>query len=337
MSFVNDTFGRPLESLRISVTDRCNFRCTYCMPAEVYGQRYHFLPKPEILTFREIERLTRLFVSLGVNKVRLTGGEPLLRHRVEDLIERLSKIEGLDDLSLTTNGFLLAQKAQSLKDAGLKRITVSLDSLDDEVFGKMNGRGFGVSRILEGIRKADEVGFAPIKINVVVQRGVNDHTIVELARYCKDAGHIVRFIEYMDVGSLNGWKMDAVVTANEIVEKISAEMPLVPIEANYRGEVAYRYRYMDGKGEIGIIASVTKPFCADCNRARLSTEGKLFACLFAEQGCDLKTPLREGASDEELVSLIRGAWTIRTDRYSAERTANTQSGRRKIEMYHIGG
>ena len=336
---VRDRFGRPIRDLRVSVTDRCNFRCPYCMPAEIYGEKYEFLVKAELLTFEEIARLTGLFVELGVTKIRLTGGEPLVRNGFEHLVALLARIEGVKDLTLTTNGYLLAQKAQALKDAGLQRITVSLDSLDDEVFKEMNGRGYNTKRVLEGIKRVEEVGLHPIKINAVVQRGVNDHTIVDLARYFKGTGHIVRFIEYMDVGNLNGWKLDQVLSADEIVEKINAEMPLEPIEANYTGEVALRYRYRDGSGEIGIIASVTKPFCGDCTRARLSTDGKLYTCLFATHGTDLRGPMRCGASDDDLRDLITGVWGRREDRYSELRAFATrhQQQPKKIEMYQIGG
>ncbi len=335
-----DRFRRPFRDLRISVTDRCNFRCTYCMPAEIFGERYHFLPKEELLTFEEITRLARVFVKLGAVKVRLTGGEPLVRNEIEKLVASLSGVQGIQDLTMTTNGYLLAQKAQALKDAGLHRVTVSLDTLDDEIFKKMNGRGFGTQRVLEGIEAAERVGLRPIKVNAVVQRGVNDHTIVDLARFCKERGYIVRFIEYMDVGTLNGWRMEHVVPAEEIVARIGAEIPLEPIESNYRGEVALRYRYRDDGGEIGIIASVTKPFCGDCTRLRLSPEGKLFTCLFASNGLDLRAPLRSGATDEELESVIRGVWANRTDRYSEERaflTEPVRQGRKRVQMYHIGG
>ena len=338
-STVIDTMGRPVRDLRVSVTDRCNFRCPYCMPAEIYGEKYEFLPKPTLLTFEEIARLTRLFVELGVTKVRLTGGEPLVRQDLERLVALVSGIDGIEDLTLTTNGYLLAQKAQSLKDAGLQRITVSLDSLDDDVFKRMNGRGYSTQRVLEGIKGAEGAGLRPIKINVVVQRGVNDHTVVDLARYFKGSGHIVRFIEYMDVGNLNGWKLDQVVSADEIFGLINAELPLVPLEANYDGEVAMRYRYADGTGEIGVIASVTKPFCGDCTRARISTDGKIYTCLFASQGTDLKGPMRAGASDDELRELITGIWGRREDRYSEIRAELTkeENRARKIEMYQIGG
>ena len=334
---ITDKFERPFRDLRVSVTDRCNFRCTYCMPAEVYGERYQFLPRAELLTFEEITRLAGIFVRLGAKKVRLTGGEPLVRKDVEVLVAQLARIAGISDLTLTTNAFLLPQKAQVLKEAGLQRVTVSLDTLDDEIFRHMNGRGFGTHRVLEGIRAAASVGLAPIKVNAVVQRGVNDHTIVDLARYFKERGHIVRFIEYMDVGNRNGWKLDHVVPADQIVATIDAEMPLEPIESGYRGEVALRYRYRDGGGEIGIIASVTMPFCGDCTRLRLSPEGKIFTCLFATVGTDLRGPLRDGATDEELERLFIATWQSRTDRYSEERASMTEPLRDKVEMYHIGG
>jgi GTP 3',8-cyclase len=312
------------------------------MPAEVFGERYEFLPKPQILTFEEIERLTQIFVTLGVRKLRLTGGEPLVRAEIPRLVERLAKIEGIEDLTLTTNGYLVPKYASALKDAGLRRITVSLDSLDDEVFRRMNGRDYAKEHVLRGIEAADKVGLRPIKINCVVQRGVNDHTIVDLARYFKRTGHIVRYIEFMDVGNLNGWNLSQVVTAREILDRINAELPVQPAVAGYRGEVASRYVYKDGSGEIGIIASVSNPFCGDCTRARLSTDGKLVTCLFAKAGEDLRGPMRSGASDEELRRLIMQVWDQRTDRYSEERSANTDlSGyvhsNRKIEMYQIGG
>jgi cyclic pyranopterin phosphate synthase len=336
---LKDSLGRILRDLRISVTDRCNFRCPYCMPAEIYGERYHFLPKDTVLTFEEIDRLARLFVGLGVRKLRLTGGEPLLRQDVERLVSMLSGIDGLEDLSMTTNGSLLPQKAQALKDAGLQRITVSMDSLDDDVFKQMSGRNFLPRHALEGIRAAEEAGLSPIKINCVVQKGVNDHTIVELAKHFKGTGHIVRYIEFMDVGTLNKWDLGQVVPAREVVERISAEMPLEPVDRNYPGEVANRYRYVDGTGEIGVIASVTQPFCQDCTRGRLSAEGELVTCLFADGGTDLKGPMRAGASDDDLVDVITGVWQRRQDRYSELRTSLTGKQRemRKVEMYHIGG
>ena len=334
-----DRFRRPLRDLRISVTDRCNFRCPYCMPAEIYGERYRFLPRESLLTFEEVARVVRVMARLGVSKARITGGEPLVRAEVDSLVAMLAEVEGVEDLTMTTNAYLLPQFAQRLKDAGLGRITISLDSLDDEIFKRMNGRGYGTERVLAGIAAAEDAGFRPIKINAVVQRGVNDHTIAELARFAKERGHIARFIEYMDVGTLNGWKMDDVVSADEIIARIGAEMPLEPVAPNYRGEVARRYRFADGDGEIGVIASVTKPFCGDCARARLSPEGELVTCLFAASGTDLRTPLRDGASDAELESVIRGIWSVREDRYSEIRTSLTESGaaRRKVEMYHIGG
>ena len=334
---VTDTLGRSVRDLRVSVTDRCNFRCPYCMPAELFGERYQFLPKPDLLTFEEIARLTRVLVKFGVTKVRLTGGEPLVRTDVELLVGMLAEIDGINDLTLTTNGFLLAQKAQALREAGLQRVTVSLDSLDDDIFRRMSGRGYSTKRVLEGIRVAEEVGLRPIKINAVVQRGVNDHTIVDLARHFKGTGHIVRFIEFMDVGSLNDWKLDEVVPSADVIERIDAVFPLEPVEPSYPGEVAERYRYKDGSGEIGVISSVTVPFCGDCTRARLSPEGKLVTCLFASVGFDLKGPLRAGSTDRELEEMVERVWRARTDRYSEERTALTGPQPKKIEMYQIGG
>ena len=336
---ITDTMGRPLKDLRISVTDRCNFRCTYCMPAEIFGESYKFLPKDEILSFEEIARLARIFVEFGVNKLRITGGEPLLRTDLHILIAMLAGMPGLEDLTLTTNAYLLPQQAQQLKDAGLQRITISLDTLDDEVFKEMNGRGISIDRVLQGIDAAAAVGLAPIKINAVVQKGVNDHTVVDLARHFKGSGHIVRFIEYMDVGNRNGWKWDQVVPAAEIIQRIDAEMPLEPVDSNYPGEVANRYRYRDGQGEIGVISSVSQPFCANCTRSRLSTDGKLYTCLFANTGISLRDEMRAGASDDDLKNLIARIWTRRTDRYSEERTelAALQNAPAKVEMYQIGG
>ncbi len=333
---LTDTFERPLKDLRISVTDRCNFRCTYCMPAEIFGERYEFLPKDELLTFEEISRLTAILVRHDAAKVRITGGEPLVRNEIEALIASLSQIDGVADLTLTTNAYLLDQKAQPLKDAGLQRVTVSLDSLDDEVFRRMNGRGFSTGKVLQGIDAAEKAGLTPIKINAVVQKGVNDGTVVELARYFKDRGHIVRFIEYMDVGNRNGWRLDHVVPSGEIVEMIDAEMPLEPVEGSYDGEVARRYRYRDGSGEIGVIASVSQPFCGDCTRLRLSPEGAIYTCLFASVGTDLRGPLRDSATDEEIEALVSRVWGAREDRYSEERTSMTEA-RDKVEMYYIGG
>ncbi len=336
---ITDTMGRPLKDLRISVTDRCNFRCTYCMPAEIFGESYKFLPKNEILSFEEIARLARIFVEFGVNKLRITGGEPLLRTDLHKLIAMLTGMPGLEDLTLTTNAFLLPQQAQQLKDAGLQRVTISLDTLDDEVFKEMNGRGISIDRVLQGIDAAAAVGLTPIKINAVVQKGVNDHTVVDLARHFKGSGHIVRFIEYMDVGNRNGWKWDQVVPAAEIVQQIDAEMPLEPVDSNYPGEVANRYRYRDGQGEIGVISSVSQPFCANCTRSRLSTDGKLYTCLFASTGVSLRDEMRAGASGDDLKNLIARIWTRRTDRYSEERTelASLQNVPAKVEMYQIGG
>ena len=334
---IKDLLGRLMKDLRVSVTDRCNFRCPYCMPAEVFGERYQFLPREELLSFEEIERLVRIFAKLGTNKIRITGGEPLVRSGVENLISKLSNIEGIDDLTLTTNGYLLAQNAQSLKDAGLQRITVSLDSLDDRIFGEMNGRGFGVEKVLNAIEKAREVGLDPIKVNTVVQKGVNDHNVLDIARHFRGTGVIVRFIEYMDVGNINGWKLDQVVPSLDIVERIHNEIPLEPVDKNYQGEVADRYRYLDGSGEIGFISSVTQAFCSDCTRARLSTDGKLFTCLFAEDGRDLRTPMRAGASDAELEQIMTNVWQQRSDRYSDIRSSLTEFSRRKVEMYQIGG
>jgi cyclic pyranopterin phosphate synthase len=329
-----DTLGRPLRDLRISVTDRCNFRCVYCMPKEVFGREYRFLPRRELLTFEEIERVSRVFVSLGVQKLRITGGEPLLRRDLEALIGRLAGLGELD-LTLTTNGALLAQKAQPLADAGLTRVTVSLDSLDDEVFRAMNDVDFPVARVLAGIDAAAETGL-PVKINVVVKRGLNEDSILDIARRFRGTGHVVRFIEFMDVGATNGWRLDDVVPAAEIVRTIDEELPLEPVEPGYRGEVANRYRYRDGSGEVGVIASVTQPFCGDCTRARLSADGKLYTCLFAVRGHDVRGVLRSGAGDAELDATIRAVWERRTDRYSELRTEET-SGLRKVEMSFIGG
>ena len=337
-----DRLGRRLHDLRISVTDRCNFRCPYCMPAEIYGEKYRFLPRPELLTFEELERLARIFVELGVEKIRITGGEPLLRHELPSLLEHLARLDGLRDLTLTTNGALLARQAQTLKDAGLRRITVSLDSLDPETFQRMSGRRGSPEQVLEGIAAAEAAGLRPIKINCVVQRGVNDHSFLELASHFRGSGHIVRFIEFMDVGTLNHWNLGEVVTAKEIVERIGARFSLEPLEPNYHGEVAERWGYTDGSGEIGVIASVSQPFCGGCHRARLTIEGKLVTCLFAAGGRDLRTPLRDGASDDELRALVDDVWRKRSDRYSEERAGQTDPEGRgperpKIEMYQIGG
>ena len=329
-----DTLGRPLRDLRISVTDRCNFRCVYCMPKEVFGRDYRFLDRRELLTFEEIERLARAFVAHGVEKIRITGGEPLVRRDLERLIERLAGIDGLD-LTLTTNGSLLPQKAQTLRDAGLRRVTVSLDALDDETFRAMNDVDFPVERVLAGIDAAASAGL-PVKVNMVVKRGANEDQVLPMAREFRERGHILRFIEFMDVGHTNGWRMDDVVPAAEIVATIDAELPLEPVEPNYRGEVARRWRYKDGAGEIGVIASVTQPFCGDCTRARLSAEGRLYTCLFAVRGHDLRALVRGGASDEELKDAIDRVWTRRGDRYSELRSAET-AGLPRVEMSYIGG
>jgi GTP 3',8-cyclase len=329
-----DTLGRPVRDLRISVTDRCNFRCTYCMPKTVFGQGYRFMDRKELLTFEELERVARAFTELGVEKIRLTGGEPLLRKEIEHLVERLNTIDGLD-LTLTTNASLLGRKAEALRAAGLDRVNVSLDSLDDATFRAMNDVDFPVARVLEGIEAAAAAGL-PVKVNAVVKRGVNDQGVVEMARYFRGTGHSLRFIEYMDVGATNGWRLDDVVPAGEIVERIDSVFPLEPVEAAYRGEVAQRFRYRDAAGEIGVIASVTQPFCGDCTRARISAEGKLYTCLFAARGTDLRALLRGGASDDELRGAIAEVWTRRTDRYSELRTERT-SELPRIEMSYIGG
>jgi len=331
----SDRLGRPLRDLRISVTDRCNFRCVYCMPKEVFGADYQFLERSEILTFEEIARSARIFRDLGIEKVRLTGGEPLVRRNLEQLIGMLAQIPGLD-LTLTTNGSLLKRKARALKDAGLRRVTVSLDSLDDAVFRRLNDVDFPVAKVLEGIEAAATTGLAPLKINMVVKRGENEDSILPMARFFRGTGHILRFIEYMDVGHTNGWRMDDVVSAREIVAMIDRELPLEPLDPNYTGEVAERWRYRDGSGEIGVIASVTQAFCRDCTRARLSTEGKLYTCLFATTGHDLRSLLRGGVSDSEIRSTVAAVWSKRTDRYSEIRTAQT-ARLPKIEMSYIGG
>ena len=332
---VLDTLGRPVRDLRISVTDRCNFRCVYCMPKEIYGRGYQFLERRELLTFEEIERLSRVFASLGVEKIRLTGGEPLLRRELERLVEMLGAIPGVD-LTLTTNGSLLPQKARVLADAGLRRVTVSLDSLDDQVFRAMNDVDVPVERVLAGIEAAAAAGLSPVKVNMVVKRGANEDSVLPMARYFRGSGHILRFIEYMDVGHTNGWLLDDVVSAAEIVAAIGAELPLEPIEPNYAGEVARRYRYRDGGGEIGVIASVTEPFCRACTRARLSAEGRLYTCLFATEGHDLRALVRGDASESDLAERIGRVWGARGDRYSELRSAQT-ADLPKIEMSYIGG
>ena len=331
-----DTMDRPMRDLRISVTDRCNFRCTYCMPREVFGKDYEFLPREELLTFEEIERVVRIAAPLGVEKVRLTGGEPLLRRGIESLVAGVASIDGVNDLALTTNGSVLARKAGALADAGLDRVTVSLDTVDDTVFRAMSDVDFPVARVLEAIDVAAAAGLTPLKLNAVVQRRVNEDQVVELAAAFRGTGHIVRFIEYMDVGTTNGWRMDDVVPATEIIEAIDAIWPIEPVEDRYRGEVANRYRYVDGGGEIGVIASVTQPFCGDCTRLRLSSEGKLYTCLFGSIGTDLRGPMRAGATDAEIEALLKAVWTDRTDRYSEERSG-VSVDLPKVEMSYIGG
>ena len=333
MSAPLDVLQRPLRDLRISVTDRCNFRCVYCMPKEIFGRDYEFLPRAQLLDYEEIERLARAFVANGVRKIRITGGEPLVRRHVERLVEMLSALDV--DLTLTTNGTLLPQKAQALADAGLRRVTVSLDALDDETFRAMNDMDVPVQRVLDGIDAAAAAGL-PVKVNAVVKRGLNEHGIVALARHFRGTGHVLRFIEYMDVGHTNGWRLDDVVSAEEILSTIGDEFPLEPIEPSYRGEVAKRWRYVDGQGEIGVIASVTQPFCGDCTRARLSAEGQLYTCPFAVRGHDLRALVRSTADDAELEAAIATVWTRRTDRYSELRTEKTAE-LPKIEMSYIGG
>ena len=335
-----DPRQRRLHDLRISVTDKCNFRCTYCMPKDMFGPGYKFLPHDALLTFEEITRFSKIAAELGVEKLRLTGGEPTLRRNLPTLIEMLSQIRTPSgkalDLTLTTNGSTLVKQAKALKDAGLQRITVSLDSMDDTVFRAMNDVDFPVVNVLKGIDAALAAGLAPVKVNMVVKRGVNDHTVVEMARHFKGTGVIVRFIEFMDVGSTNGWRMDDVMASRDIVAAIHAEHALVALDAHYAGEVAERWRYADGSGEIGVISSVTQAFCNACSRARLSTDGKIYTCLFADHGVDFRSLLRDGSSDDEIAALLAGLWQVRTDRYSEIRTAETAK-LRKVEMSYIGG
>ena len=342
-----DRLGRPLHDLRISVTDRCNFRCSYCMPKEVFDRDYKFLPQTSLLSFEEITRIARIFVSHGVSKLRLTGGEPLLRKHLESLIAQLSELRtpGGDalDITLTTNGSLLERKAQALRDAGLKRVTVSLDALDDTIFRRMNDVDFPVADVLRGIEAAQRVGLAPIKINMVVKRGTNDHEIVPLARHIREhcgPGVVLRFIEYMDVGATNGWRMDEVLPSRAVLARLNEVFPLEPLQASAAGETAERWRYADGGGEVGFISSVTQAFCRDCNRARLSTEGKLFLCLFATRGHDLRSLLRSGAGDADITSALAAVWAGRDDRYSELRAAQPAAppgGERRVEMHYIGG
>ncbi len=331
-----DRLGRPLRDLRISVTDRCNFRCTYCMPREIYGAAFRFLPHDELLTFEEVTRVARVAISLGVRKIRLTGGEPLLRRDVERLVGMLAALDGLDDLTLTTNGSTLAQKAQALADAGLHRVTVSLDSLDDETFARLNDVSFPVARVLEGIEAAERAGLAPIKVNMVVRRGLNEDSILPMARFAREHGYTLRFIEYMDVGHTNGWALAEVVPSAQVVATIDAEAPLEPLPPRYPGEVASRFRYRDGGAEIGVISSVTEPFCGSCTRARLTAEGVLYTCLFGTDGTDVRAPLRDGTDDAALRDLLAAVWHSRTDRYSELRSAAT-TALPKVEMSRIGG
>ena len=344
---LTDTLARPLRDLRISVTDRCNFRCSYCMPSEVFNKNYAFLPQTALLSFEEIARLASVFVAHGVEKIRLTGGEPLLRKNLEVLISMLARMTTVAgkplDITLTTNASLLARKAQSLKDAGLQRVTVSLDALDDTVFRRMNDVDFPVADVLKGIEAAQKVGLAPVKINMVVKRGTNDAEILPMARHFKNSGTVLRFIEYMDVGATNGWRMNEVLPSAQVIERIRAEFAVAAINPNYTGETAERWRYADGSGEIGVISSVTQAFCTDCNRARLSTEGKLFLCLFASQGHDLRALLRGGFADEQIASAVAHIWQKRDDRYSELRAARSpdtgvvSSGSKRVEMSYIGG
>ncbi len=341
---VADTLARPLHDLRISVTDRCNFRCSYCMPKDVFDKDYPYLAHADLLSFEEITRLARQFVTLGVRKIRLTGGEPLLRKHIEVLVGQLASLRTPDgaplDLTLTTNGSLLARKARALKEAGLRRVTVSLDGLDDAVFRRMNDVDFPVAQVLEGLDAARDAGLGPIKVNMVVKRGTNDHEILPMARHFRGSGHVLRFIEYMDVGATNGWRMDEVLPSAEVIRRIQAQWPLVPLEPAAPGETAQRWAYADGAGEIGVISSVTQAFCGDCNRARLSTEGNLYLCLFATQGHDLRALLRDGADDRQLAAAIAALWQGRSDRYSELRSQNSGpagNGQRRVEMSYIGG
>jgi cyclic pyranopterin phosphate synthase len=337
-----DGVRRPMRDLRISVTDRCNLRCSYCMPREIFDENHVFLPRTELLNFEEIERIAGLFVRLGIRKIRLTGGEPLLRHGIEQLIEKLARLQTASgeplEIALTTNGVLLGKKSQVLKDAGLSRVTVSLDGLSEATFRRMSGSRVPVGMVLEGIAEAQRVGFAPIKVNMVVKRGMNDHEIINMAEHFRNSGIILRFIEYMDVGCSNGWRIDDVVPAREILERIAQHYPLKQIDQSYMGEVSERWRYADGSGEIGLIASVTQAFCGECTRVRLSTDGKLYTCLFATAaGADLREPMRRGGSDRELASLIADCWAQRRNRYSLLRQALSGASGEKIEMSYIGG
>jgi cyclic pyranopterin phosphate synthase len=334
MDVATDLFDRQLRDLRVSVTDRCNFRCTYCMPKELFGPGYEFLPRDQLLTFEEIASVVRHFVDRGVKKVRVTGGEPLLRKGIEELIGLVAEVDGVEDLTLTTNASLLARKAKGLAEAGLDRVTVSLDAMDDETFQKMNDVGFPVSTVLEAIDVAADAGLGPVKINAVIKRGVNEHAVVDMARHFRSSGHIVRFIEYMDVGNSNGWRLDDVVPADEMLEAIHAEFPLEAVPPNYPGEVANRFKYVDGQGEVGVIASVTKPFCGSCTRARISAEGTMYTCLFAASGTGLRDVIRSGG---DLGTTIDEVWAKRDDRYSEVRSSNTARLSVPVEMSYIGG
>lgn len=332
-----DKFNRPIRDLRISVTDRCNFRCTYCMPKEVYGESFKFLPREELLDFNEIERIAETFAKLGVNKIRITGGEPLVRKNIEDLIKKLSNIDGIQDIAMTTNGYLLESKLDSLIESGLNRITVSLDSIDSKTFKKMSGQNFEVEKVLSAIKSANNKGFKKLKINCVVQKNVNEHSILDLLDYFRDSGNIVRFIEYMDVGNINGWELKDVISVNEILEIIESKYKVKKLKENYEGEVAKRYILEDYSTEFGFISSVSQPFCSTCTRARITMDGKLVTCLFANSGLDLRKPIREGCSSEELDEIIKNVWIKRKDNYSEIRHKLTKSNHKKIEMFQIGG
>jgi len=335
---VTDSLSRPLRDLRISVIDRCNYRCPYCMPADIYGEDFEFLPRHHWLTAGEIKRVAGLFMQLGVTKLRITGGEPLLRRDIVDIVAGLNTLLGMEDLALTTNGTLLADRAEDLRAAGLKRVTISVDSLEESVFREMSGGRGDIQSVLDGIAAAQSAGLCPIKLNVVVQKGKNDHTVMDLLDHFRGSGLILRFIEYMDVGTLNGWRLDEVVPSRELVDKISARWPLKPLDSNYRGEVAQRYAFEDGQGEVGFISSVSEPFCGACHRARLSADGTIYTCLFASEGFNLRGPLRGGASDADLVGLLQNIWRQRADRYSEIRKKNTVTSREsRVEMYRIGG
>ena len=341
MTMITDTLSRPLRDLRISVTDRCNFRCVYCMPREIFGPGYAFVPRKDLLTLEEIARIATVFARIGMRKVRITGGEPLIRRNLEHLVEMINAIDGVEDISLTTNGSMLtARRAADLKKAGLRRLTVSLDALDDETFKKINDVDYPAARVLDGIENARTAGFSDIKVNAVIRNGLNEHAVMDLVQHFRGSGCIVRFIEYMDVGETNGWNLDDVIPAEQLVDQINAQFPLEPVNPNYRGEVAKRWRYRDGGGEIGFITSVTQSFCGECSRARLSAVGEVYTCLFASQGHDLRELLRSGADDEALLSRVTQIWTGRDDRYSELRGLNVPlpaSGRGKVEMSHIGG